>query len=686
MDKKHFKRTLVTAALPYANGPIHLGHLAGAYLPADIFVRFKRLKNEEILFICGSDEHGVPITITAEKEGVSPKVIIDRYHEMNKKAFEDFGMSFDNYSRTSLPLHHKTAQEFFLKFYENGILKQKKEMQYFDEKARMFLPDRYLVGTCPYCKSEDARGDQCENCGSYLNPTDLINPKSRITGETPVLKETIHWYFPLGDYQERLEKYIAEKNEQEGWKENVLNYCKSWFQEGLQDRAVTRDLDWGVKVPVEGFENKVLYVWFEAVLGYISSTKEWAEKKGNPDEWKKYWLDSETKYLAFIGKDNVVFHCIVFPAMLMAWNDHSEEKYILPDNVPANEFLNYEGLKFSKSRGWGIDLKDFLEHFQPDPLRYYLTSILPENRDSDFYWRDFQAKNNNELADIFGNFVNRTLTFAARHFNLQVPEAKKFSELDKELIKQLPEYKKRIEELFERIRLKDALNEIMNLARFANKYFNDSQPWKTIKEDPEQCATTINLSIQLIRTLSIMFSPIIPFTSEKIFNLLNLNDESLKKWNGCEELKISTGHKLNEPEIIFIKIEDKVIEPYIKSQEKPVEKKMETKVNEISIDEFKRVEIRVAKVVDCEAIQKSKKLLKVKVDLGFETRQVVAGLAEYYKPEELIGKKVLIVSNLREAKLMNESSRGMILAVEDENKNLKLVTVDDSLPLGSILR
>lgn len=686
MDKKHFKRTLVTAALPYANGPIHLGHLAGAYLPADIFVRFKRLKNEEILFICGSDEHGVPITITAEKEGVSPKVIIDRYHEINKKAFEDFGMSFDNYSRTSLPLHHKTAQEFFLKFYENGILKQKKEMQYFDDKAKMFLPDRYLMGTCPHCKSEDARGDQCENCGSYLNPTDLINPKSKITGETPVLKETTHWYFPLGDYQERLEKYIAEKNEQEGWKENVLNYCKSWFQEGLQDRAVTRDLDWGVKVPVEGFENKVLYVWFEAVLGYISSTKEWAEKKGIPDEWKKYWLDSETKYLAFIGKDNVVFHCIVYPAILMAWNDHSDEKYILPDNVPANEFLNYEGLKFSKSRGWGIDLKDFLEHFHPDPLRYYLTSILPENRDTDFYWRDFQAKNNNELADIFGNFVNRTLTFTARHFNLQVPEAKKFSDLDKDLIKQLPEYKKRIEELFEKIRLKDALNEIMNLARFANKYFNNSQPWKTIKEDPDQCATTINLSIQLIRTLAIMLSPIIPFTSEKIFGLLNLTDESLKKWNDCEELKISAGHKLNQPEIIFTKIEDKVIEPYLKSQEKPVEQNVETKVKEISIDEFKKVEIRVAKVVECEAIQESKKLLKVKVDLGYETRQVVAGLAEFYNPEELIGKKVLIVSNLKEAKLMNESSRGMILAVEDENKNLKLVTVDDSLPLGSILR
>ncbi len=686
MDKRTFTRTLVTAALPYANGPIHLGHLAGAYLPADIFVRFKRLKGDDILFICGSDEHGVPITITAEKEGVAPKVIIDRYHEMNRKAFEDFGMSFDNYSRTSLSLHHNTAQQFFLKYYHNGILKQKKELQYYDEKARMFLPDRYLVGTCPHCKSEDARGDQCESCGSYLNPTDLINPKSKITGETPVLKETSHFYFPLGDYQERLEKYISEKDAQEGWKENVLNYCKAWFQEGLQDRAVTRDLDWGVKVPVEGFENKVLYVWFEAVLGYISSTKEWAEKQGKPDEWKKFWQNSDTKYIAFIGKDNIVFHCIVFPAMLMAWNDLSDEKYILPDNVPANEFLNYEGLKFSKSRGWGIDLKDFLEHFPPDPLRYYLASILPENRDTDFYWRDFQAKNNNELADIFGNFVNRTLTFTVKHFNSQVPEIKKLREIDQELLNQIPVFKKKVEELYEKIKIKDALTETMNLARLANKYFNDSQPWKTVKEDYEACSTTINLSLQLIRTLAVMLSPVIPFTSEKIFNMLKIKDENLKKWYGCDETKLEAGHKINQPEIIFAKIDDKMIEPYLKSQEKTEQPKSETNQNKIDIDEFKKIEIRVAKILECEPVPKSKKLLKLKVDLGFEQRQVIAGIAEFYKPEDVIGKKVLIVSNLKEAKLMNEISQGMILAVEDQNKNLKLITVDDNLPLGSLLR
>jgi len=686
MNNKTFKRTLVTAALPYANGPIHLGHLAGAYLPADIFVRFKRLKGEDIIFICGSDEHGVPITITAEQEGVSPKVIIDRYHEMNRKAFEDFGISFDNYSRTSLPLHHNTAQEFFLKYYQNNILKQKKEMQYYDEKAKMFLPDRYLVGTCPHCKSEDARGDQCENCGSYLNPTDLINPKSKVTGETPVLKETTHWYFPLGNYQERLEKYIAEKDAQEGWKENVLNYCRSWFKEGLQDRAVTRDLDWGVKVPIEGFENKVLYVWFEAVLGYISSTKEWAEKKGSPEEWRKYWQDSETKYIAFIGKDNVVFHCIVFPAMLMAWNDLSDEKYILPDNVPANEFLNYEGLKFSKSRGWGVDLKDFLEKFPPDPLRYYLASIMPENRDTDFYWRDFQAKNNNELADIFGNFVNRTLSFTEKHFNRQVPEIKRLRPIDENLLKQIPEFKSKVEFYYDKIRIKDALNETMNLARLANKYFNDSQPWKTIKEDFETCGTTINLSLQLIRTLAVMLSPVIPFTSKKIFELLNIENEDLKKWSECEEPKLPAGHKINQPEIIFTKIEDKTIEHYSKSQDKKEQIEQEKQEKKIDIDEFKKVEIRVAKILECEQVPKSEKLLKLKVDLGYEHRQVVAGIAQFYKPEEIIGKKVLIVSNLKETKLMNEISQGMVLATEDENKKLKLVTVDDNLPIGAILR
>ncbi len=684
---KKFKRTIVTAALPYANGQIHLGHLAGAYLPADIFVRFMRLKGEDIVFICGSDEHGVPITITAEQERIPPQEIVDRYHTLNKKAFESFGMSFDNYSRTSLPIHHKTAQEFFLKLFSAGILKEKKEKQYFDEKVNMFLPDRYLIGTCPVCKSEDARGDQCESCGSYLNPTDLIRPKSKITGEVPVLRETSHWYFPLGQYQERLEKYINEKNEQEGWKDNVLNYCQSWFEEGLQDRAVTRDLDWGVKVPLEGYDSKVLYVWFEAVLGYISSTKEWSERIGEKNKWTEYWQNSETKYIAFIGKDNIVFHCIVFPAMLMAWNDNSDQKYILPDNVPANEFLNYEGQKFSKSRNWGIDVQEFLNKFPADPLRYYLASNLPENRDTDFYWKDFQAKNNNELADILGNFINRTLTFADKHFDSKVPEAKKLREIDNKFLQSLPVYKKSIETFYEKIKIKEALTEIMNLARAANKYFNDSEPWKTVKENKEYCAASIYTSIQIIRALAVMISPVVPFTSEKIFSLLNIKDQKLKNWNGCEEPKLSFGHKIESPSILFKKIEDKEIEPYLTVLEKSEEKNRTGNTDSlISIEEFKKVKIKIAKVIHCEKIAKSKKLLKLKVDLGTEQRQVIAGLAEFYKPEDIIDKKVLVVTNLQKAKLMNEESEGMILAIEDEDKKLKLVEIGNELPIGAFLR
>lgn len=678
---KKFDRTIVTAALPYANGPLHLGHLAGAYLPADIFVRYKRLKGEDVIFICGSDEHGVPITITAEQEKITPQEVVDRYHNLNKKAFEEFGMSFDNYSRTSLPIHHETAQEFFLKLHSKGILKEKKEKQYFDEKVKMFLPDRYLIGTCPVCKSEDARGDQCENCGSYLNPTELINPKSKITGETPILRETSHFYFPLGDYQQRLEKYLNDKNEQESWKENVLNYCKSWFNEGLQDRAVTRDLDWGVKVPSEIYNDKVLYVWFEAVLGYISSTKEWCSNKGKPDLWKKYWQNENTKYIAFIGKDNIVFHCIVFPAMLMAWNDNDESKYILPDNVPANEFLNYEGLKFSKSRGWGIDLQDFLKSFSPDPLRYYLASNLPENRDTDFYWRDFQAKNNNELADILGNFINRTLTFSEKHFNSEVPEVKNLSEIDSKILTALNEYVDKVGLLYERIKIKDALTEIMNLARAANKFFNDSEPWKTVKSDKDKCAVTIFVSLQVIRTLAIMISPIIPSTSERVFSILNLNNNELKMWNDAAAAKLSTGHKINAPEIIVKKIDDNEILPFL-----PKEENEKEKGNEISIDEFKRIEIRVAKVLSCEKVNKSIKLLKLKVDIGSEQRQVIAGLAEFYEAKDLIDKRVLIVSNLQKANLMNETSEGMVLAVEDNDKKLKLVEVPESLPLGAVLR
>ncbi|MDO8550831.1 MAG: methionine--tRNA ligase, partial [Ignavibacteria bacterium] len=551
------EKILVTSALPYVNGVIHLGHLSGAYLPADIYVRYKRLKGNDIIFICGSDEHGVPITITADKESVNPQVIIDRYHEINKKAFEQFGMSFDNYSRTSLPIHHETAKEFFLEFYNRGILIEKKTNQFYDEKAKMFLPDRYVEGTCPRCGNEQARSDECENCGSLYDPSELINPKSKITGETPSLRATSHYYFPLGKYQPALEKYVNEKNEKYGWKDNVLQYCRGWFKEGLKDRAITRDLDWGIKVPVDSAAGKVIYVWFEAVLGYISSTKEYSQIKGEPDLWKKYWQDPKTKYIAFIGKDNIVFHTIIFPAILIAWNEAGKEQYCLPQNVPANEFLNFEGKKFSKSRDWGIDVIDFLKLFPADPLRYTLAANLPETRDTDFYWKEFQARNNNELADIFGNFINRTFTFVHKHFDGKVPAKGKTEKIDDEMLKLISEYPSKVSSLFENYRIKEGVLEIMNLARAGNKYFNDSEPWKTIKSDNEKCGTTLNICLQAIYTLAELFYPVIPFSSEKIFERLNTKPVN---WNECGKSNLAEEHELNQSEILFPKIEDEIIE------------------------------------------------------------------------------------------------------------------------------
>jgi len=672
------EKILVTSALPYVNGPIHLGHLSGAYLPADIYVRYKRLKGDDIIYICGSDEHGVPITISADKENVSPQVIIDRYHKLNYDAFKKFGMSFDNYSRTSLPVHHKTAKEFFLEFYKQGILKEKKTFQFYDEKNNMFLPDRYVEGTCPNCGSEEARSDECENCGALYEPKELKNPKSKISGESPILKETSHWFFPLGKFQQRLENYINEMNEKYGWKENVLQYCRGWFKEGLKDRAVTRDLDWGVKVPLDDAEGKVLYVWFEAVLGYISSTKEYSEKIGKPDLWKEYWQDPNTKYIAFIGKDNVVFHCIVFPAMLMAWNDGEKEKYCLPQNVPANEFLNFEGKKFSKSRNWGIDAVDFLEIFPADPLRYTLAANLPENRDTDFQWKEFQAKNNSELAAIFGNFINRTFTFVHKHFEGKVPPKGVLNEMDKKMIETISEYPQKISGYFERYKIKNGTNEIMNLARAGNKYFNDSEPWLTVKTDNEKCSTTINICLQNIYTLAELFEPVLPFSSKKIFGMLNTEPTS---WDKCGDENLLTGHKLNKAEILFPQIEDKMIEEQI--QKLGGGKSQSGKNNLISYDEFMKTELRVAEVIEAEKIKKSKKLLKLKVKLGDEVRQVVAGIALSYKPEEIIGKKVVIVANLQPAKLMGEESKGMILAVENEGGNLEVLTVSNSVKSGT---
>lgn len=674
------EKVLVTSALPYANGPIHLGHLSGAYLPADIYVRYKRLNGDDVLYICGSDEHGVPITITADKEKVSPQVIIDRYHESNKRAFKRFGMSFDNYSRTSLPIHHETAKEFFLEFYNRGLFIEKKSNQFYDEKAKMFLPDRYVEGTCPRCGNEQARSDECENCGSLYDPSELINPKSKVTGETPVLKETTHYYFPLGKYQPALENYVNEMNEKYGWKENVLQYCRGWFKEGLKDRAITRDLDWGVKVPVDSAAGKVIYVWFEAVLGYISSTKEFSQLKKQPDLWKKYWQDIKTKYIAFIGKDNVVFHTIIFPAILMAWNEGKNEKYCLPQNVPANEFLNFEGKKFSKSRGWGIDVDEFLNIFPPDPLRYTLAANLPENKDTDFYWKEFQLRNNSELADILGNFINRTFTFIHKHFDGKVPAKGKPEKIDIDMLIEISEYPGRIAELFERYKIKDGVNEMMNLARDGNKYFNDSEPWVTIKSNKEKCGTTLNICLQAIYTLAELFYPVLPFSSEKLFKMLNAEPVD---WRESGKSLLKEGHQINNAEILFPKIEDEVIEEQI-SKLGHTETQADKKPDElISYEDFMKTKLKVAEVLSAEKITKSKKLMKIKVMLDDGERQLVAGIAEHYNPEDLIGKKVVVVANLQPAKLMGEESCGMILAVDKEPNGLQVLIVDDSVKIGT---
>jgi len=672
------EKILVTSALPYANGPIHLGHLSGAYLPADIYVRYKRLNGDDVIYICGSDEHGVPITISADKEKVSPQVIIDRYHEANKKAFERFGMSFDNYSRTSLPIHHQTAKEFFLEFYNRGLFVEKKSLQFYDDKAKMFLPDRYVEGTCPKCGNEEARSDECENCGALYDPSELKNPKSKISGGSPTLKETSHYYFPLGKYQPALEKYVDEMNEKYGWKDNVIQYCRGWFKDGLKDRAITRDLDWGIKVPVDSAAGKVIYVWFEAVLGYISSAKEYSQSKNDPELWKKYWHDPNTKYVAFIGKDNVVFHTIIFPAILMAWNDAGKEQYCLPQNVPANEFLNFEGKKFSKSRGWGIDVDEFLDLFEPDLLRYALAANLPETRDTDFYWKEFQLRNNSELADILGNFINRTFTFVFKHFDGKVPPLGKLEKIDEDMLKEISEYPQRISDFFEKYKIRDGVNEIMNLARDGNKYFNDSEPWKTIKTNKERCGTALNICLQAIYTLAELFSPVLPFSSEKLFKMLNTKPV---EWKDCGKPKLKENHQLKDSEILFPKIEDEKIESQVnKLQESNLP--METE-ELITYDDFMKVHLKVAEVVDAERVKKSEKLLKLKVKIDNDERQVIAGIAKSYTPETIIGKKVVIVANLKPAKLMGLESKGMILAVETEEGEFQVLNVSEKIKTGT---
>ncbi|MFQ5649051.1 MAG: methionine--tRNA ligase [bacterium] len=685
MEKK--ERLLVTSALPYANGPLHIGHIAGAYLPADIFVRYHRLQGSDVVYICGSDEHGVAITIRAEQDGVAPQKIIDRFYKLNKTSFERFGVSFDNYSRTSLPIHHETGQEFFLDMVNQGILKKKREKQFYDQEAGMFLPDRYVEGTCPKCGSPEARGDQCESCGSALNQTELIDPTSKITGRKPTLRETYHWYFPLGDFQDKLKSYLDQRP---GWKENVRNYCYGWIKQGLQDRAVTRDLSWGIEVPLQEAQGKVIYVWFEAVLGYISSTKEWAQKIGQPERWKEYWQDENCKLIHFIGKDNIVFHAVMFPAFLMA-----KGGYVLPCDVPANEFLNLEGQKFSTSRDFAIWVDDYLDRFPADPMRYCLAAIAPETKDSDFSWKDFQTRNNSELVGILGNFVNRSLTFVARHFDTRVPQQYGLDELDRWMLQRIADAPQKIAAAIEKYEMRQALRDFMEVARDANKYFNDKQPWRTVKVDREACSTTLNICIQVSKALAVFMAPFMPFSAEKLWQMLNLDSDVHKRnWLTAGQEPLPAGHALNKPEILFAKIEDDVIAAELARLHKKTadqggqrtepEGKAPTQEGKlISLAEFQKVDLRIAKVLTAERVPKADKLLRLEVQLGTEKRQIVAGMAEFLSPEELPGKYVVVVANLKPVKIRGLESQGMLLAAESESGALSLLTVAQEIATGA---
>jgi methionyl-tRNA synthetase len=681
--QNNFKRILVTSALPYANGHIHLGHLAGCYVPSDIYTRYQRLQHRNVLHISGSDEHGVAITISAEKEKTTPKAIVDKYHEANKEAFKRFGIHFDNYSRTSLPIHHETAKEFFLDLLQKGFLVPKEQDQFYDAEASMFLPDRYVEGTCPNCGYDKARGDQCDNCGKYYDQLDLKDPKSLISGKTPIVKRTKHWYFTLDKFQKQLESYVEQHASE--WKDNVLQQTRSWLKEGLQERAVTRDLSWGIPVPIDGADGKVIYVWFDAVLGYISATKEWAQQQGTPEKWKEYWCDVSTRYIAFLGKDNIVFHTVVFPAELMA-----RTGYILPDNVPANEFLNLEGGKFSKSRNNAIYIKDILERYPADLFRYTLATNLPETKDSDFYWKDFQAKNNNELADIYGNFINRTITFAAKNFGNSVPKRGALNDRDTAVLSYVKEAPQRIAELIEQFKFRDATMEMMNVARAANKYFNDSEPWKTNKLQPEQCATTLNICLNIVRSLAVLFSPVVPFSSDKVWKMLNLQGSIAdEQWMEAGAPKLPDGHMLGQSEILFTKIEDSTIEQELGTLGIPAAVPAEAAAKtfaplkpQITYDDFAKIDFRTATVVQAEAVPKSKKLLKLQIDLGFEQRQIVAGIAEKVTPEQLVGKTIIVVANLAPAKLMGVESNGMLLATAADGENFALLTASKNVESG----
>ncbi|MEX0905166.1 MAG: methionine--tRNA ligase [Balneolaceae bacterium] len=666
------KRILVTSALPYANGPIHLGHLAGAYLPSDLYTRFQRLKGRDIVHICGSDEHGVPITIAAEKEGVTPQEIVDRYHAGNKKVFEQFGIDFDYYGRTSSDTHRKTSQDFFLKLYEQGLFKKKTDEQLYDEDADMFLPDRYVKGTCPVCGYNEAYGDQCEKCGSTLSPSELIDPVSAISGNKPVVKKTEHWFIPLGDFQDKLEKWIYSRK---NWKTNVIGQCKSWLDNGLGDRAVTRDLKWGVPVPLPDSEGKVLYVWFDAPIGYISATKEWAEEKGEPDLWKTYWQDEETSLIHFIGKDNIVFHCIMFPAMLMQHGD-----FVLPENVPANEFLNLEGRKLSTSKGWAVWLDEYLETFEQDLLRYVLGTTLPETKDSDFAWKDFQSRVNSELADILGNFVFRTTSFTDRFFDGSIPPLSNPTETDQKALDQIEVQKALIEKAYEDFKFREAISQTMNLARIGNRYFTETEPWKTREENPEACGNTLHVCIQICAALSVLFEPVLPHKMAKLRKQLGIPNTIT--WDQVDDQLLPAGQLVDQGKILFEKIEDEVVEKQIALlKEKETAGKHEKNEfiplkKQTSFDQFMSLDLRAGKITAAEKMKKSKKLIRITVDLGFETRTILSGIAEFFDAKDIIGQTVVVVANLAPKKMMGVESNGMILMGEDPEGHLYFVETD----------
>jgi methionyl-tRNA synthetase len=681
------KRYTVTAALPYTNGPIHIGHLAGVYVPADIYARYLRLTGKDVVYICGSDEHGVAIPMRAKKEGVSPQVIIDKYHTIIKKSFEDFGISFDNYSRTSAKIHHETASEFFTKMYTDGEFIEEVTAQLYDAEANQFLADRFVVGTCPKCGFEESYGDQCESCGTSHNATDLINPKSAITGNVPTIKETKHWFLPLDKHEDFLREWILEGHKND-WKPNVYGQVKSWIDDGLRPRAVTRDLDWGIPVPLKDAKGKVLYVWFDAPIGYISSTKEWAARVGK--NWEDYWKKNDTKLVHFIGKDNIVFHCIIFPAMLKAHGD-----YILPDNVPANEFLNLEGNKLSTSKNWAVWLHEYLEDFpdQQDVLRYTLTANAPESKDNDFTWKDFQAKNNNELVAIFGNFINRVVVLTNKYYDGQVPIPNEFSEADQDALTAVKEFPNVIGKSIERYRFREASQELMNLARLGNKYLADEEPWKIIKIDEERVKTILFVALQISAALAVVSEPFLPFTSDKLKGILNISMgavENALSWNDIKEkaVLLAANHQINKGELLFSKIEDETIEAQLEKliatkKANENEKKVAAPQKEtIDFEDFTKLDIRIGTILEAEKVAKTKKLLKLKVDVGIDIRTIVSGIAESFNPEEIIGQQVSVLINLAPRTIKGIESLGMILMTDTPDGKLAFVEPEKAVKNG----